>query len=269
MVVQKHGVLFYSWIDRIDHKLVLVVPKTLQEKVLYFCNDTITARHLGLDKTLLIAKHLFSWYVMSRDAKLYVNSCRVCSMNKKPNMKPKANPKLYHAGFPMERVHVDLLGPFVVSSQGNKYILMMIDQFNKWSECAPVPDWNAKTVAQNFLPHFVVSFGCPLEVHNDQGKQSDGNLFKAFYHLLQKTKTQTTPYHPASNGQVECYNHLVLQMIHCFIGKHAQDLHKYLPLLVMVTHAMGHKETGFTPNQLMLGREVMMPFDLIMDMVDV
>ena len=32
---------------------------------------------------------------------------------------------------------------------------------------------------------------------------------------------------------------------------------------------MEHKETIFTPNQLMLGREVMMPFDLIMGMVGV
>ena len=58
-------------------------------------------------------------------------------------------------------------------------------------------------------------------------------------------------------------------MIHCFVGKHAKDWDKYLPLLVMATHAMEHKETIFTPNQLMLGREVMMLFDLIMGIVDV
>ena len=176
----KHGVLFYLWIDRIDHKLVLVVPQTLQEEILHFWQDTITTRHLGVDKTLLRAKHSFLWYGMSRDVKFYVSSCRVCSMNKRPNVKPKANLKLYHAGFPMDRVHIDLLGPFMVSSQGNRYILMMIDQFTKWLEFAPIPHQNAELVAQNFLPHFVVSFRCPLEVQTDQGKQFDGNLFKTF-----------------------------------------------------------------------------------------
>ena len=155
--------LFYSWIDRIDHKLVLVVPKTLQKEVLHFCHDTIIAVHLGVDKTLLRAKHSFLWYCMSRDVKLYVSSCRVCSMNKKPNAKPKANLKLYHAGFPMERVHIDLLGPFRVSSQGNKYILMMIDQFPKWLEFAPIPDQNAETVAQNFLAHLWSPLAVPLK----------------------------------------------------------------------------------------------------------
>ena len=110
---------------------------------------------------------------------------------------------------------------------------MMIDQFIKWLECTSIPDQNAETVVQNYLAHFVVSIGCPLEVHTNQGKQFDGYHFKAFCDLLQITQTLTMPYHPASNCQVECYN--CLQMINCFIGKHAKDWDKYLPLLVMAT----------------------------------
>ena len=53
-------------------------------------------------------------------------------------------------------------------------------------------------------------------------------------------------------------------MICCFVGKHTKEWDRYLPLLVMATHAMEHEETGFTPNQLMLGHEVMMPADLLM-----
>ena len=61
----------------------------------------------------------------------------------------------------------------------------MTDQFSKWLECAAVPDQHAETVAWKFLTNFVVTFGCHLEVHSDQGKQFDGNLFKAFCDLLQ------------------------------------------------------------------------------------
>ena len=116
-------------------------------------------------------------------------------------------------------------------------------------ECAAVPAQHSETVAWKFLKHFVVMFGCPLEVHSDQGKQFDGNLFKAFSDLLQITKTRTTPYHPASNGQVERYNRVILQMICCFVGKHTKEWDRYLSLLVMATHAMEHEETGFAPDQ--------------------
>jgi hypothetical protein len=36
----------------------------------------------------------------------------------------------------MERVHLDILGPFNTSEDGNRYALMMIDQFTKWVEMA-------------------------------------------------------------------------------------------------------------------------------------
>lgn len=54
---------------------------------------------------------------------------------------------------------------------------MMIDQFTKWIEMAALPDQCALSVAQKFLVHFVVTFGCPLGVHTDQGKNFDSNLF--------------------------------------------------------------------------------------------
>jgi hypothetical protein len=46
-------------------------------------------------------------------------------------------------GFPMERVHLDILGPFNPSENGNRYILMMVDQFSKWVEMAVIPDQSA------------------------------------------------------------------------------------------------------------------------------
>ena len=38
----------------------------------------------------------------------------------------------------MERVHMDILGPFTKSKKGNAYILMIIDQFTKWIEAIPL-----------------------------------------------------------------------------------------------------------------------------------
>jgi len=79
----------------------------------------------------------------------------------------------------MERVHLDILWPFNTSNSGNNYVLMMVDQFTKWVEMAVLPDQSAKSVAEKFLVHFIVTFGCPLEVHSDQGRNFDSNLFRA------------------------------------------------------------------------------------------
>lgn len=59
----------------------------------------------------------------------------MCNKNKTLSVKPKAPLQRHHAGFPMER---DFLGPFNPSERGNVYVhvLVMIDQFIKWIECA-------------------------------------------------------------------------------------------------------------------------------------
>ena len=44
---------------------------------------------------------------------------------------------------PLERVHIDVVGPLVESHRGNKLILVLVDQFTKWFECYAVPDQTA------------------------------------------------------------------------------------------------------------------------------
>ena len=45
----------------------------------------------------------------------------------------------YHAGAPMERVHLDFLGRSPRTARGNEYVLLMVEQFTKWVECIPLP----------------------------------------------------------------------------------------------------------------------------------
>ena len=95
---------------------------------------------MGIMKTIARVKQSFMWYWLTKDVELYVKSCSFCSKNKRACVKAKAAVEHYHAGSPMERVPVDILGPFTPSSQGNQYVLMLINQFTKWLECYPLPD---------------------------------------------------------------------------------------------------------------------------------
>ena len=84
---------------------------------------------------------------------------------------------------------------------------MVIDQFTKSLECYPIPNQTAETVATVFIDGFIARYGCPLELHTDQGRNMDGNLVRQIRRILQIQKTRTT--HPASNGQIERYNNLI------------------------------------------------------------
>ena len=90
------------------------------------------------------------------------------------------------------------------------------DQFTKWLECFPLPLQNADEVAKYMVDGFISRFGCPIEIHTDQGKNLDEILFASVCQLLQIAKTRTTPYRPSCNGQVEQNNGTLLQLIRCF-----------------------------------------------------
>ena len=257
------GVLFYTWDHQPNRRKCLVVPEKLKSKILHYCHDIKSAGHLGRDKTLSRLKQSFMWFNMARDCEAYVRSCSTCNKNKKSSRQRRASLKAFHAGSPVERVHLDILGPFTPSNQGNVYILSIIDQFTKWIECVALPSQKAELVAKAFLHHFIVIFGCPLEVHTDQGSNFTSDLFLSLCELLEISKTRTTPYHPSSNGQVERYNRTIVQIIRCYIDGKIGNWDQDLPLLNMVLRASESQTTGFTPNMLMFGRENNLPIDIL------
>ena len=79
---------------------------------------------------------------------------------------------------------VKFTGPFTPSTHGNQYVLMIVDQFTKWLECFPLPLQNAEEVEKCMIDGFISRFGCPIEIHTDQGKNFDGKLFASICELL-------------------------------------------------------------------------------------
>ena len=81
-------------------------------------------------------------------------------------------------------------------------------------------------------------------------------LFKEVCRLLEIKKTRTTPYHLASNGLVERFNRTLAKMIKGFVGDHQDNWDEHVLLLTAAYCSTAHPATCFTPNMLMLGREV-------------
>ena len=129
--------------------------------------------------------------------------------------------------------------------------------------CFPLPHQSAKEVARCVVDGFISRFGCPLEIHTDQGKIFDDNLFASVCELLHIVKKRTTLYRPCSNGQVERYNRTLLQLIRCFLQGDDQTWDDHLPQLAGAIRSIVNRNTGFTPNLMMLGREVILPVNIM------
>ena len=55
-------------------------------------------------------------------------------------------------GHRWERVAMDLLDMSVTTARGNRYVLVMVDCFSRWTEACQLPDKTAHSVADVFHP---------------------------------------------------------------------------------------------------------------------
>ncbi len=82
----------------------------------------------------------------------------------------------------------------------------MGDFFSKWAEAAPLPNQEARTVADAIINQWVSRFGVLDSIHSDQGSNFESRLVYEVSGRLRPHETQTTAYHPQGNGQTERAN---------------------------------------------------------------
>ncbi|VDI63694.1 Hypothetical predicted protein [Mytilus galloprovincialis] len=130
-------------------------------------------------------------------------------------------------------------------------------------EAFPLPDQQAEQVAEKLVHEFISRFGTPLEIHTDQGRNFESIIFKEICKLFEIKKTRSTSYRPCSNGVIEKFNATLEKMIQNFVNKNVNDWDVYIGILMSAYRSMIHPATGFTPNMMMLGREVILPNHII------
>ena len=149
----------------------------------------------------------------------------------------------------------DLLDLLVTSAKGNRYVLVMVDCFSRWTEACPLPDKTALSVVDTFFQYFVCRFGMPSVIHSDQGREFENKVMQELCLLCGAHKTRTAPYHPESDGLVERFNRTLFMMLAMFAGENKEDWDDLLPAVMMAYRSSVHESTGFSPYRLML-REV-------------
>jgi len=258
-------ILVRVWLDRSGKpvKSFIVVPYSWRSEVLKQCHDGAAGGHLGVDKTLSKVRQRYYWPGMRDDIRDYCATCSVCAQHKSPKQKRRAKLQGITAGEAGELVALDILGPLTKTEEGNAYILVIGDHFTKWIEAVPLPNIEAITVARALLDNFICRFGVPRVLLSDQGRQFESALFKELCVILGIKKTRTSPYHPQCNGMVERYNRTLCQMLAAYVDNKPENWDQYLSLTSMAYRASEHTSSGFTPNKLMLGREVILPTDLL------
>ncbi|KAG1956974.1 gag-pol fusion protein [Pimephales promelas] len=240
----------------------MVVPQKARDLVLQLGHSVPWAGHLGRHKTIArIGRHFF-WPSLRKDVGDFCRSCPKCqyTASRRP---PKAPLEpLPVIGIPFEQLGMDVVGPLERSKTGNRYMLVINDYATRYPEVFPLKKVTAKNVALCLVQLFA-RVGFPRAIVTDQGSNFMSKLLKQVYQLLGIKGIRTTPYHPQTDGLVERFNQTLKQMLRKFVNDTGADWDQWLPYLLFAYREVPQASLGFSPFELLYGRDVRGPLALL------
>ena len=127
-----------------------------------------------------------------------------------------------------------------------------------------MPNQEAPTVAKLLVEEFVVRFGVPRQLHSDQGRNFESAVFGE---MSTARHRQDQDYSPEISvrwhgRKVQPYR-TQEDMLSKFVAQNQRDWDEHLPFVMMACRSSVHETTGCSPSELMLGRELRLPIDLL------
>ncbi|XP_032442308.1 uncharacterized protein LOC116734877 [Xiphophorus hellerii] len=242
----------------------LALPQQFRHKVMELGHSIPWAGHMAFHKTLSRISSRFVWPGMYTQISKFCSSCEKCQLTSGRGVARARLQPLPIIETPFERLGMDIVGPLERSSTGYRYILVICDYATRYPEAFPLRSIKARHVA-NCLLQFFSRVGIPREILTDCGTNFLSKLLQQVYKLLGIKGLKTTPYHPQTDGLVERYNQTLKNMLRKFVSDTGADWDQWLPYLLFAYREVPQVSTGFSPFELLYGRQVRGPLDLLKD----
>lgn len=254
------GILLHVIVDSVLGEVVrIVVPKNRRKTLLKLAHDK--SGHIGARKVADILGKRFMWPNMSVDIHQFCQSCVACQRS---NRRGQAKAPMIERPIvtePFEVVAMDIVGPLPQGKGKMCYVLTTICMATRWPDVVPLKSISAKSVAEALVSIFGRT-GLPLQLLSDNGKQFTGKLVQELSELFSIEMVKTTPYHPQSNGIVERM-HATLESMLRKAHASGKDWVSQIPFALFALRQMPCRSTGFSPYELVFGRHMRTPLDLV------
>ena len=249
------GVLHYVDNSR-GNRLRVAAPSAICETLLQ--ENHSQAGHFAAKGVYEKLARRYWWEGMYADVVKHCRACLTCASYRGAGRRSKPPLKPIEVGGPFERVGVDIL-EMPPTERENRYIVVFMDYLTKWVEAFPTADQTSETIAHLLVERIICQHGAPKELLSDRGPNLLSNLILDICDLMGMKKTNTTAYHPQTDGLVENFNRTLRAMIAKHSRKFGRDWDVYLPQLLFAYRTKPHESTGEAPYYLLYGHDARLP----------
>lgn len=139
----------------------VVLPATLIPTALSGLHGNQFSGHLSAERTLQRARRICYWPYMTRDIHKFCAECLPCQTQGSPTPHERAPLQPIHAERPFQKIAADIT-ELHVTTQGNSYVLVVMDYFTRYLNLFPLKDQHATTVAKCIFEDYIRQHGFPF-----------------------------------------------------------------------------------------------------------
>jgi hypothetical protein len=247
-----------------DNKLKIVVPKQSVSVVLNFLHDEPLAGHRDFEKTYNAIKGKYFWLLMHKEIKDYCTSCHLCHTKKYLNKPSVAPLKPIVVNSPWSLIGLDIAGPLRVTPNNNKYVVIAVDYFTKFSVAKAIPNFTAVTTAIFVFEEIICKLGMPRAIISDKGVNFQSKLLEELCKLLGIKKLNSTFYHPEGVGMVERMVKIIKQILTMYINPTHTNWDNFLQSSMSAYNTHKQASIKISPYEALYAREPVKVADVLL-----
>ena len=180
-----------------------------------------TKGHSGSEKTYSNFTQNFYFPNAPIWIKVLCKDCIISQFNKPYPYQKQIAPKQDFKGQSLyfnHRISFDTKGPISPSSEGNSYIMVIVDAFKHYVALNPVPHCIAYYAYTTLYDHWIAKFGLPEKLVTDKGTDFIYIEIITLCHLYNIKHKPRTSHAPWTNGLVEGMNRSLQEYLRCIIN---------------------------------------------------
>lgn len=235
------------------------VPKNATHMLLRLAHDdAVYGGHLGIRKTFRKLAR-FYWPKMLAEVESYVKSCDTCQKFKNPTGPPAGLLHSIPVSEVFEHIHLDIMGPYTSTFNGNVYVITATDALSKWAFAKPSQRVRTKELIKFVEDEILTIHGMPKRIITDRGTQFTSIEWQEFISKLGIEHKLTSSYHPQANGIDERLNGTLSRILRCYVDANQERWDEHLKWALYVYNTTQHESIGYSPYQVLFGMDSRSP----------
>jgi hypothetical protein len=232
-----------------------------------FVHNSTVAGHLGVQPAFARICHLPFLLMLEKGEKAALHrsctafraACMVCQSRRNREMDEGEVALSAIPTAPWGELSIDTLLIQPVDAEGNTHIVVVTDNFTKWTRLEPVQSDDAMSVSKALLR--ATNGRRPVSVRSDGGPSYAGAVMESFTRLMGATQVFSLPHVHTGNSVVERCNKEVLKHVSNLVLCDKLEFSALstwgtlLPLVENIINNSFHSAIGMAPAQLWFGRE--------------